>query len=80
MWWVWQEVEEAPRKIGEDDGEEFPGGGGWTGWRTGSKMEEWNRIVCLWVSVTLRVYLDRQEWMSCTQEAMLGVFPQQIGV
>lgn len=36
---VWQEVEEAPRRIGED-GKEFPGGGGWGGWRAGSKMEE----------------------------------------
>lgn len=52
---MWQEVE-APRRIGED-GKEFPGGGGWGGWRTGRKMEEWNRMVwlSLWVSVTLRV-------------------------
>lgn len=28
MRWVWQEVEEASRRIGED-GKEFPGGGGW---------------------------------------------------
>lgn len=43
MCWVWQEFEEAPRRIG-GYGKEFPGGRGWGGRRLGVKWRsraEW---------------------------------------